>query len=41
MITVVSQMIINEGKLQEYLDFGVILQPMVEEIEGFISNERF
>lgn len=41
MITVVSQMIINEGKLQEYLDFGVILQPMVEKIDGFISNERF
>jgi len=41
MITVVSQMIINEGKLQEYLDFGIALQPMVEKIDGFISNERF
>jgi heme-degrading monooxygenase HmoA len=41
MITVIAQMIINDGQLQAYLDFAVALKPMAEGIEGFISNERF
>ena len=41
MITVISQMILNEGQMQAYLDFAVALKPMADEIEGFISNERF
>jgi len=41
MIAVISQMIINKGQMQAYLDFAITLQPMVNEIEGFISNERF
>ena len=41
MIAVISEIILNEGKKQEYLEFAAKLKPMVDVIDGFISNERF
>lgn len=41
MIAVIAEIILNEGQMQEYLDFATNLKPMADKIEGFISNERF
>ena len=36
MITVIAQMIINDGQMQAYSDFAVALKPMADGIAGFI-----
>jgi len=41
MITVIAQMIVNDGQMQAYLDFAVALKPMADGIEGFISMNDF
>ncbi|MGO4772385.1 antibiotic biosynthesis monooxygenase [Flavobacterium sp. W22_SRS_FK3] len=41
MITVIFEVIPNEGKKEEYLDIAVKLRPELDHIEGFISIERF
>lgn len=41
MIAVIFEVHPNEGKLSPYLDIAASLRPELEEIEGFISVERF
>lgn len=41
MIAVIFEVQPNEGKLDSYLDMAAGLKPMLQEIDGFISVERF
>ena len=41
MIAVIFEVIPAEGRKPEYLDIAAAMRPMVEEVEGFISVERF
>ncbi|MBV2359005.1 antibiotic biosynthesis monooxygenase [Thalassococcus sp. CAU 1522] len=41
MIAVIFEVIPAEGRKQTYLDIAAEMRPLVEEVEGFISVERF
>ncbi|WP_439528407.1 antibiotic biosynthesis monooxygenase family protein [Pannonibacter sp.] len=41
MIAVIFEVEPAEGRLQDYLDVAARMRPMVEEVEGFLSVERF
>ena len=41
MIAIIFEVIPAAGRKQDYLDIAASMRPMVEEIEGFISVERF
>jgi len=41
MIAVIFEVQVAEGKTSEYLDIANELRPLLSEIEGFISIERF
>lgn len=41
MIAVIFEVIPAEGKTEEYLDIAAELKPLLGEIDGFISIERF
>jgi len=41
MIAVIFEVIPAKGRKAEYLDIAAAMRPMVEEVEGFISVERF
>ncbi|MDU8910132.1 antibiotic biosynthesis monooxygenase [Aestuariicoccus sp. MJ-SS9] len=41
MIAIIFEVIPAEGRKAEYLDIAAEMRPMVEEVEGFISVERF
>lgn len=41
MIAVIFEVWPAEGRRQEYLDTAAALRPLLEEIDGFISIERF
>ena len=41
MIAIIFEVQPAEGKRDEYLDIAAAMRPMVHEIEGFISVERF
>ena len=41
MIAIIFEVIPAHGRKQDYLDIAAAMRPMVEEIEGFISVERF
>lgn len=41
MIAVIFELEPHEGRKQEYLDIAAALRPRLEEIDGFISIERF
>ena len=41
MIAVIFEVEPNEGKLDPYLDIAAALKPELEEVDGFISVERF
>lgn len=41
MIAVIFEVIPTEGRKDEYLDIAALMRPLVAEVEGFISVERF
>ena len=41
MIAIIFEVIPAEGRKQDYLDIAAEMRPMVREVEGFISVERF
>jgi heme-degrading monooxygenase HmoA len=41
MIAVIFEVFLAEGKVDEYLDIAASLRPQLEDIDGFISIERF
>ncbi|MGB1325629.1 MAG: antibiotic biosynthesis monooxygenase family protein [Paracoccaceae bacterium] len=41
MIAIIFEVIPAAGRKQDYLDIAASMRPMVEEIDGFISVERF
>ncbi|MEP4195182.1 MAG: antibiotic biosynthesis monooxygenase [Aliishimia sp.] len=41
MIAVIFEVIPTKGRKAEYLDIAASMRPLVEEVEGFISVERF
>lgn len=41
MIAVIFEVEPAEGRREEYLDIAAEMRPLVEEVEGFISVERF
>lgn len=41
MIAVIFEVWPAEGRLDEYLDLAARLKPLLEEVDGFISVERF
>jgi len=41
MIAIIFEVIPAAGRKQDYLDIAAAMRPMVEEIDGFISVERF
>ena len=41
MIAVIFEVEPTEGRKQDYLDIAAKMRPMVDEVEGFISVERF
>src|SRR5262252_10413841 len=41
MIAVIFEVWPAEGRKQEYLDLAATLRPLLEQIDGFISIERF
>ena len=41
MIAVIFEVDIKDDKYQEYLDIAADLKPLLQEIDGFISIERF
>lgn len=41
MIAVIFEVLPAEGRKSDYLDIAAQMRPMVEQIEGFISVERF
>ena len=41
MIAVIFEVEIAEGRKQDYLDIAADLKPLLEQVEGFVSVERF
>ena len=41
MIAIIFEVIPAEGKKDAYLDIAATMRPLVEQVEGFISVERF
>ena len=41
MIAVIFEVSLGEGRVEEYLDIAGKLKPQLEQIDGFISIERF
>ncbi|AWI84988.1 antibiotic biosynthesis monooxygenase [Alloyangia pacifica] len=41
MIAIIFEVIPEKGRKEQYLDIAAAMRPMVEEVEGFISVERF
>ena len=41
MIAVIFEVMPAPGRKQDYLDIAAAMRPMVEEVEGFLSVERF
>lgn len=41
MIAVIFEVTVANGKIDEYLDIAAELKPQLEQIDGFISVERF
>ncbi|MCR8550816.1 antibiotic biosynthesis monooxygenase [Salipiger sp. P9] len=41
MIAIIFEVIPAEGRREAYLDIAAAMRPMVEEVEGFLSVERF
>jgi heme-degrading monooxygenase HmoA len=41
MIAAIAEIFLKDNQMQEYTDFAAQLKPLVDKIEGFISNERF
>lgn len=41
MIAIIFEVIPKEGKTEAYLDIAAEMRPLVQEVEGFISVERF
>ncbi|WP_146590386.1 antibiotic biosynthesis monooxygenase family protein [Puniceibacterium confluentis] len=41
MIAIIFEVIPAEGRKEEYLDIAAAMRPLVEEVEGFLSVERF
>jgi heme-degrading monooxygenase HmoA len=41
MIAIIFEVVLAEGRKDEYLDIAAAIRPMVEQVEGFISVERF
>ncbi len=41
MIAVIFEVTLAEGKTEQYLDIATNLRPLLEDIDGFISIERF
>lgn len=41
MIAVIFEVTPHDGKRQEYLDLAAHLRPMLDEVDGFLSIERF
>ncbi len=41
MIAVIFEVTVADGKVDEYLDIAASLRPLLEDIDGFISVERF
>lgn len=41
MIAVIFEVFPAEGRKDEYLDIAAAMRPMVDEVEGFLSVERF
>jgi len=41
MIAVIFEVFPADGRKQEYLDIAATMRPMIDEIDGFISVERF
>ena len=41
MIAVIFEVLPNDGRKQAYLDIAADLRPLLDEIDGFISIERF
>ena len=41
MIAIIFEVFPKKGKVEEYLDIAARMRPMVENVEGFISVERF
>ncbi|MBP0482253.1 antibiotic biosynthesis monooxygenase family protein [Sagittula salina] len=41
MIAIIFEVIPAEGKTDAYLDVAATMRPLVEQVEGFISVERF
>lgn len=41
MIAVIFEVQITEGRKEDYLEIAAQMRPMLEEVEGFISVERF
>ncbi|ODS22310.1 antibiotic biosynthesis monooxygenase [Candidatus Endobugula sertula] len=41
MIAVIFEVFPAEGKMQEYIDIASELKPLLQDIDGFISIERF
>lgn len=41
MIVVIFEVVLKAGKTQNYLDAAATLRPLLEQIDGFISIERF
>ncbi|SDE60766.1 Heme-degrading monooxygenase HmoA [Salipiger thiooxidans] len=41
MIAIIFEVVPAEGRRDDYLDIAAAMRPMVEEVEGFLSVERF
>ena len=41
MIAIIFEVIPEDGRMSDYLDIAAEMRPMVHEVEGFISVERF
>ncbi|HEY3993460.1 MAG TPA: antibiotic biosynthesis monooxygenase [Ktedonobacteraceae bacterium] len=41
MIAVIFEVYPNDGRVQDYLNIAASLRPLLDEIDGFISIERF
>ena len=41
MMAVIFEVVTREGQRQAYLDAAAALRPMLEEVDGFLSIERF
>lgn len=41
MIAVIFEVEPVEGRMQEYLDIAAAMRPLVDEVEGFLSVDRF